>query len=55
MRSGLYRPGGRQEITDIRNLDLPPSASVRLTAWCFLLALAAMLLDLVLWNRRKTV
>ena len=55
MRSGLYRSGGRQEITGIRNPDLPPSASVRLTAWCFLLALAAMLLDLVLWNRRKTV
>lgn len=55
MRSGLYRPGGGQEITDIRDAALPPSASTRLTAWCFLLALAAMLLDLVLWNRRKTV
>lgn len=55
MRSGLCRSGGRQEITGIRNPDLPPSASVRLTAWCFLFALAAMLLDLVLWNRRKTV
>lgn len=55
MRSGLYRTGGRQEITDIRDMDLPPSASTRLTGWCFLLALAAMLLDLALWNRRKTV